>query len=186
MFKMPYSSAFCQGNLYATIGLARSGKSTLANKWLHFAVNILDNCDWTDKYVSNGKENPRVVVCSDDIRLALYGERFRKEGEEAVHAIQGVMIRSLLYRGHDVLVDGTHTTENSLMRLLRIDPRCRFVYVDTSPEECKEIAVKTEQIDLIPVIDRMYANLQDLCMWAVSRENINKEIEVLRNVFSNK
>ena len=150
------------GRLYIIIGCPRSGKSTIVNKWLNFEFNIRHNRIWQIWSSADGPviNDPRFVVCSDDIRIALHGCRWSSVAEDMVHAVQGVMIRALLRRG-DVIVDGTNTTKSSLKRLLSFDICADFFIVDSSIETCKQRATATNQEDLYPVIDRAYAQLSE-------------------------
>lgn len=167
--------------LYFMIGLPRSGKSTLANRW------IKEKC----LYILNGKIQldysgvehpvPRIVVCGDYIRLALTGNRYNSLTEDYVSAIKYTMIRALMLQGYDVLVDGTHTTKNSILKLLSIDKNAELLYVETTPEECKNRAIKTGQDDLIPVINRMYNNMQQILP---NRDAAISYIDSLRSVAS--
>jgi predicted kinase len=129
--------------LYFCIGIARCGKSTYCNEWVKAAPN-------------------RAIVCADNIRLALHGQRFQSLAEGMVHAIKDIMIRSLLARGIDVIVDGTHTTESSIRSILQIDVNAVAVIFDTSVEECKRRADATNQSDMHDVIDRMGKQLKKL------------------------
>lgn len=130
-------------NLYFMIAASRSGKSTYANKW-----------------INEGEK--RVIVCSDDIRHALHGNRYSTYAETMVFAIKHVMIRSLLSRGFTVLVDGTHTSEISITRLLEIDPNAEPILIRTPKEECINRAKKLGQDDLIPVIERQFKNIDNI------------------------
>lgn len=156
------------GTLFFTIGLPRSGKSTFAKDWMVGRYRILEN----NKYVKLmdyqigivDVMNPhlgRAVVNADTIRLNLYGQRFCDVGEPFVHAVKDCMIRSLLNYGHDVLVDGTHTSEYSRKALYKIDPNAQYVLIDTPAATCKERAIECGQEDLLPVIDRMSKQLYD-------------------------
>jgi hypothetical protein len=160
------------------IGLPRSGKSTWANEWL----NINKNPAYLYRDMNIGWETirigkPRVVVSGDDIRMALYGQRYNSHVEEYVFAIEHTMIKALLNRGHDVLVDDTHTTWKSIQALLNIDPNALPIWFPGDqygksthkiPSKdfqehimlCKERAVQTGQQDLFPIIDRMASNLE--------------------------
>jgi predicted kinase len=92
-----------RGRLLFTIGIARSGKSTWCTRW--------------SQYLEEGPTGqvrrmdvpifPRSIVCGDDIRLALHGERFNKDAEAAVWMIHTYTAKSLLSRGHDAVIDGT-------------------------------------------------------------------------------
>lgn len=155
------------GNLFFLIGAARSGKSTICNKWINYDYNIQDGLLIQYTYTARVNKmmaniiRPRVVVCADDIRMSL-GHRYNSAMEQFVHAIKITMIKSLLSRGHDVLVDGTHTTEQSIKQLFEIDPSAQYGMVPTSKEECYTRAKVTNQEDLYPVIDRMFDNLRNL------------------------
>jgi hypothetical protein len=146
-----------KGRLHVLIGLPRSGKSTYANKWIREIV-----------------PRPRAIVSGDDIRQALTGERYNSHSEIYVQAIKKTSIEAQLLRGHDVIVDGTHTTWNSLRVLLKIDPEAEFIFYppeivdgfDTSSDvfwahvdECRARAISSGQSDLLPVISRMIDNL---------------------------
>lgn len=130
--------------LYYTIGLPRSGKSTICTEW--------------------AKKAPmRAIVCSDNIRLALTGKRYEPLAETMVFATKHIMIRSLLDRGFDVVVDGTHSTEISIQRILEIDINAIHVIVDTPPEVCKQRAIDSGHSDLADgIIDRIYNNLKQI------------------------
>lgn len=132
--------------LIYTVGLPRSGKSTWVSKWA-------------------AEEPMRVIVCSDNIRRALTGQRYQPLAETMVFATKHVMIRSLLDRGFDVCVDGTHSTDISLTRLYEIDINARGILFRTSSEICKNRAIATSQYDLIPIIDRIESNLTKTGFW---------------------
>lgn len=147
------------GKLYFLAGLPRSGKSTIAKSWANYEINIgksglIYSCKQHD-------EQPRVIVCADDIRISLTGHRFNAYAESMVNTIKKLMIRTLL-RKHDVLVDGTHTTKYSIRQILELDDKAIPIFVGTPADVCKSRAVATGQDDLVHVIDRMAANLQDL------------------------
>ena len=154
--------------LYFTIGLPRSGKSTVCNQWVKHGFNIWDNQIQPKQHTICGHVhissdmNPRVVICSDDIRIALHGCRWSSVAEEQVSAIQGTMIRAMLNKGYDVLVDGTHTTKQSIERMFKFNPDAQFVYFNTSSDLCKQRAMATQQDYLCQIIDRMKSNLSAL------------------------
>jgi hypothetical protein len=154
--------------LFFLIGLPRSGKSSFGKKWVDRKINILENnlytennlCTANNICVCKTKVNPRVIVCADDIRLSL-GHRWNGHIEDYVHAIKMTMIKTLLQK-HDVLVDGTHTTEKSIRDLLNIDNNAIPYILPTTPQICKIRATETHQEDLCPIIDRMWYNLLKL------------------------
>lgn len=132
-----------QTKLYFTVGMPRSGKSSFC-----------------EEFVSQRPK--RVIVCSDDIRLAIHGKRYEPLAETMVFAVKHIMIRALLNRGFVVIVDGTHSTEISIQRLLEIDERAVGIVFDTTKETCIERAISTGQEDLIPAIERIEGNLLKL------------------------
>lgn len=143
------------GQLYFLIGLPRSGKSFFAKKWVDGKINILPNNIYTEsglRYCTK-RNDPRVIVCADDIRLS-FGHRWNGHIEHIVHATKITMIKTLLIK-HDVLVDGTHTTERSIKALLDIDNNAIPYILNTSVAECKKRAKETNQEDLYPIIDKM-------------------------------
>ena len=148
-------------NLYFLIGAARSGKSTIAKKWANYEVDIC-NGDVLEREGGKAKwENPRAIVNADTIRLQ-FGHRFYGPIEEMVHTIKHIMIKTLLESGHDTLVDGTHSTKSSIVKLLEVDRDADYAVITTPAEVCKERAIATVQNDLLPVIDRMVKQLENL------------------------
>ena len=131
-----------RGRLFFTIAPARAGKSTFANKWV----------------VSEG-DNPRVIVCRDDIRQAL-GHRWNSHVEHIVKATAHTMTETLLSRGFDVLVDETNCKWSAVEEILRIDPDAEPIWISYSHNECNERAIKTNQSDLILVISWMVESLE--------------------------
>jgi len=133
-----------KSKLFFVIGNARSGKSTYCSKW------------------ASEKPN-RVIVCSDDIRLALHGQRYEALAETMVFAIKHVMIRAHLARGFDVMVDGTHSTSISIKRLLEIDKNATAIMFDTTMEECIRRATATGHLDLTTgPIQRIANNIAEI------------------------
>lgn len=134
------------GELFILLGLPRAGKTTYSNVWMDETHNGL----------------PRIVVNSDQVRLAMHTQRYCREAEPFVHAVTKLIVRMYYNMGYSLLIDETNTTVGSIRQWLEIDPEAEFHYIDTSPEECSKRARLTNQVDLIPVIDRMYDNLKKL------------------------
>lgn len=144
-----------QRKLYFTIGLPRSGKSTECNRWLNYEHSIVNGTFVPYDIVKF--DNRRIVVTPDRWRLAM-GHRYNWFSEPLLFAQIQIAIRALLM-DYDVLVDDTHTTKESVKRILEVDPDAVAVPIKTDANICKERAVKTGQKDLIPVIDRMSVNM---------------------------
>ena len=160
------------GRITFLVGICRSGKSTIAKKWANYEVDIHNGEVVNREHQKTKNENPRVIVCADTIRLT-FGHRFHAPFEGFIAAIKDTMTRSLLLSGHDVLIDGTHTTKSSIIKLFEIDPDADYAVITTSPEVCRERAVATDQLDLLPVIDRMSEQLSKL----PPIEEIRKELK---------
>lgn len=124
--------------IICTVGVPRSGKSTVSQK------------------LKNTFGYP--IVEPDAVRLALHGKRFIAEREKEVWNIVFTMARALLIAGHDtIVVDATNVHQKARNAWRKKFPDCdfRWIVVDTDIETCKERAILTRQEDLIPVIDRM-------------------------------
>lgn len=127
--------------LYATIGLPRSGKGTLCEKLK--------------------KENPNLVVLSGDtFRKALYDGIYNRSAEPYIFAGIDLAAKALLLDGYDVLIDETATDIRTCLRYLSIDPYCKFIYMQTSKEECIRRALMHKQHYLVSVIEWQAKNLQ--------------------------
>jgi predicted kinase len=138
------------------MGLSRSGKSTIA------------------KQLSQKKGWP--IVNRDSIRLALHGQRYYAPAEPMVKATAHIMVQSLFNAGHNhVIVDETS---------IRVETRkywgsnaltpwaTKVLYVDTSAEVCLERARAMNDEQIIPVIEKMAADIEPLTddEWAITLE----------------
>ena len=157
-------------------GLARSGKSTVAKRWVNFEVDIKDGELIERNQGKKSEEPPRVIVCADDIRLT-FGHRFNWMVEDYIHAIKNTMIKTLRQK-HSLVIDGTHTTKGSIIAVLNIDINADYYRIDTSVETCCQRAIATNQSDLIPVIQRMGQQLATL----PPIEDIRKEVIAYKTI----
>ena len=113
-------------------GLPRSGKST-------FAKNLMGDY---------------VVVCPDDIRLALHGSAFIHSAEPFVWATAQIMVRALMITGHNVLVDATHIRRERRL-MWREYGKPDIYWVDTPKDICIARGPELEH-----VINRMATDFQ--------------------------
>jgi tRNA uridine 5-carbamoylmethylation protein Kti12 len=129
--------------LVCMMGLPRSGKTTIVRELM--------------------KKHTAPVVRRDDIRLALHGQRYASSAEPFVKAISDVMIRSLFLSGHEVVICD-ETNYSRAARDYHKNPNWRTVFYElaTPPDVCKTRATATNQSDLHPVIDQMYARYEPL------------------------
>lgn len=120
-------------NLYVTVGLPYSGKSTMCS----------------EVYMHNGY----VVINPDNFRRAIHGQRFIPEAEGFVWAAVYAAVDALLLTHHKVIVDGCHISKK------RRDPWHQrgglFVLMGTTPEVCLERAEREKDEQIVPVIRRM-------------------------------
>lgn len=124
------------------IGLARSGKSTFCKRWIQEGEN-------------------RVVLSGDDFRWSISNQRFKLEDEQKVRESLVIATKALLHGGYEVMVDETNTTEYHIRELMAISPKSFKAYINHCPIEiCKQRAISCGQEDLLPSLDRMWANLQ--------------------------
>jgi len=154
-----------KGKLSIIVGLARSGKSTFCNRLLQ---NSLYKC-------KSPLSSPPVIICADDFRLALHGQRYISEAEETVFAMTHVATKAILLRGFDVLVDETNTRMESIEKWLKIDPNLDIYYINTSLEICKERAISTNQESLLKPLERMHDNLIKTYPWLMENYSFTKE-----------
>jgi predicted kinase len=118
--------------LILTSGLPRSGKSTWA------------------------KQSSFPVVNPDSIRLAIHGQRFRKESERLVWAHAHVMVDSLFRAGHKtVVLDACNGTRKGRDEWKSPDWKTVVKFIDTPADVCRQRAVAENDQEIIPVIDRM-------------------------------
>jgi len=140
--------------LYATVGLARCGKSSFADGWSSVLAK-------------------RTVISGDDIRLALTGQRFNPAAEPMVQSIKCCAIRSLLLLNFTVLHDGTNTSMNSVVNLEKlvesVFDKVVWVIFNTPKDVCQNEAIKSNQEDLIEVIERMNKNFQPTTSYLVDK-----------------
>lgn len=129
--------------LIAMMGLPRSGKSTIVAKL--------------------SKHLGAPIVRRDAIRLALHGQRFASDAEPMVKAMSLYMIKSLFLSGHDtVICDETNYSRAARDYIKSTSWLTWFYPVLTKPETCIERAILTEQPDLIPIIEEMFARYEPL------------------------
>jgi len=149
-----------KGRLYYCQGLPRSGKSTFSEKWKNGCEDkpIRDDYGFELRLL----KGPRVVISGDQFRRALHGSDFRIEAESTVYATMDIVTRALLNSGYDVLIDETCTTEQTLLRYLRLDIDATPIFFDASEEECIKRAEETNKPYLIGPIKRMARQLKEI------------------------
>lgn len=128
--------------LICTVGLPRSGKTTWARLQRYPIVN------------------------PDAIRLAVHGQRFWAPAEKRVWVDAHQMVRALFLAGHEwVIVDACHTTRKRRDFWLPESPEdwdLYFYLLFTSREECLAQARAIDDQEIIPVIESMAEQWENL------------------------
>jgi predicted kinase len=137
--------------LIFAVGAARCGKSTFARRWLAGEYRHPE-----------AEPRPRWVWNTDTLRERMTGRRYCRQAEPINYAIKHYAIAHSLALGFDVFVDGTHTSEESIRRLLELDADALPMVFATDEQECVRRAHATGQSDLVPVIARHWRNLRRL------------------------
>lgn len=144
-----------KGKLFFLQGRPRSGKGVWSQMWLRHDITL------PAQYYDVLK-TPRVVICGDDYREALYGRHYQIEAEGFVFACMDVSARAQLNAGRDVLIDETCSTEATLLRYLRLDINATPIWIDTPEEVCIQRAIDTNKPYLIEPIKRIGRQLEYL------------------------
>ena len=127
--------------LICMMGLPRSGKSTWA-----LAQRI-------------------PVISPDAVRMEMYGQRFWAPGEKMVWATTDLMVRTLFESGNNVVIlDATNTTRWQRDQWISESWETCFKVINTPRSICVERAEAAGQLDLIPVINKMFMDYEELVM----------------------
>jgi len=129
------------------IGLPRSGKST---------------------WVINNKTN-EVVISVDDLRYIVYNQRFWSDGEPLMWSVRGIMLKYLMQQGVDIIIDETNTTIDRRKSIIKLAKQYGYHIIGkyfqmVRIEDCIKRAEKTNQLDLIPIINIMKEKLESPSM----------------------
>jgi predicted kinase len=125
--------------LLATVGLPRSGKSTWA------------------------KSQAYPIVNPDSVRLAIHGQRFIAEAEPFVWATVKAMVKALFLAGHRIVIlDATNTTRKRRDEWQSREWATFFKVMDTPKEVCLERAISENDMEILPIIERMAEQFEPL------------------------
>lgn len=131
-------------NLYVMVALPRAGKSTYVERKLK---NI-------------------IRVSADQLRILISGERSSPRKEPAVWWVRSIMLEAIMQQGFDVVVDQTNVTRDKRKPLLELARKYGYrsiaIVIKTDKETCRKRAIETRQEDLLPVIERMASNYEEV------------------------
>lgn len=153
-YKLP--NPFVETKLYYLIGAPRSSKTTYAKQWQE-------------------EDKKRVVLSGDSFRKGVHGQIYIGEAEFFVFACMDAATRALLNDGYTVLIDETSSTLNSIERYLRINIDAQPIWIDTPKETCIERAKTLKQEYLIPAIERVSKQIEEL------KEDFDNKIYKIKN-----
>lgn len=151
-----------RGSLHYLIKLPQAGGSTWANLWVNDP-----SC-----------ERPRVVIGGDDFRIALHGQEYARPAEGLVFGVMDTAIRALLYRGFDVLVDETSTTEATLLRYYLMDFDAVPHVLEADEETCLARAAASNRPYLFEPIRLMARQREELLRdWPAAIQRVKDKIK---------
>jgi predicted kinase len=120
-----------QQQMIIMVGLPKSGKTTRAR----------------EKYQGHGYTR----ICPDDLRMALFGQRFLATMERFVWATIEAMCRALLYGGHSIVIDSTNLTIEGRKRWLLLaqesNTQVTIEIMDTPIEQCLARNAQEEHVE---------------------------------------
>jgi predicted kinase/predicted nucleic-acid-binding Zn-ribbon protein len=128
-----------KGNLYFMVGLPRAGKSTLMNKWKSEGPN-------------------RVIICFDNIRLALYEKDHLQQMEPFMWEFGLTMANTLLLSGYDIMMDDTHTSKWKRDHYKTMGGH--GMYLNTPLDVCLKRAPQAH-VEFLAAINRMAGRLEN-------------------------
>lgn len=131
--------------LFMTIGLPRSGKTTLRNE----AMNI---------------NHGIVLISCDQLRLQIYGQKFYLKGEDFIWAIRKHMLEILMQNKNYIFIDETNTTVKRRKDILKLAKEYKYkaygIIIDTPKEICIKRAKAENDKEIIPIIERMSLQME--------------------------
>lgn len=149
--------------LHVMVGLPYSGKTTLAKEILE-----------THGYP---------IVSPDAIRLALHGMRFLESAEPFVWAIAKNMVAALFFAGHkNVIIDATNTTKKRRYEFKSPKWARQFIVMETPVEECIKRAGDCHDATILPVIDRMSAQFEQIEEDELDMQIANPQVNVASQI----
>lgn len=123
--------------LIMMVGLPYSGKSTIAKSFKH------------------------PIVCPDQIRYAVYNQRYEPMAEPMVWAMAKIFVRSLFLAGHKhVVLDATNVTSGRRDDWIDVAWNRSYVVCDVSKMACMLRAQANHDDEIMPIIDRMATYLE--------------------------
>ena len=149
---MPLNEESCdceqaiRSTVYILVGLPRSGKSTLAERYKGY----------------------KAIISADQLRYLVYGQRFWGTGEDMLWAIRKIALTMLLEQGIDIVIDETNTTIARRKPIIELARKHGYdveaIVINTPKEVCIERAKAGGDDNLIPVIERMASQYEPVSL----------------------
>jgi hypothetical protein len=114
------------------------------------------------------------------------GSKYNVHIEPHIEAMKLTMAKTLLLDDYYVLLDDTHTTIGSIIKIMRLDINAIPYVVNESVATCVNRANGTNQKYLVPVINRHFKNMLALANMETNVpsdtfvQNIYKKVEEIR------
>jgi len=126
--------------IFITVGLPRSGKSTL-------------------RRIVMNRNQGIVLISADQLRFQLYGCRWYDEGENFMWSINEHFLKILLQNGNYIFVDETNVYEYARKKIIKLAKKYNYkiycFHIDTSKELCIERAKKNNDLQMVETINKM-------------------------------
>lgn len=103
------------------------------------------------------------IVCPDEIRLAVHGQRFASVAEPLIWVIARIMVRALFGAGHQIVIlDACNTTRKRRDEWVSFEWALRFKQFETDEQTCFDRAEANGDSELMPIIASMAAKFETL------------------------
>lgn len=104
------------------------------------------------------------IISADKMRYQVYGQRFWNDGEDLMWSVRKMVLKMLLEQGINIIIDETNTTVKRRQPIIALAKEYGYTvevyHVRTPKEECTKRAEESGDTAIIPVIERMDANLE--------------------------
>jgi predicted kinase len=132
-------------------GLPRSGKTTWAKD---------NRKSWVDD-----SRPDKFIISADALRQIVYNQRYWQDGETLMWSIHDIILKVALFQGIDIIIDECNISKKRRSPLIKIAKNYGYevycVYLTTSWVDCIDRANKDNDLEIIPIIERMSNNFEE-------------------------